>query len=282
MSFTTEATLMWSRDSFGIASDRGLRKTATIKSGYQITCPVGYSVQDVSAVPGLPLTNSSYPGLSDMRLRKKDFTKVGPTYWICIVTYEGTNIDPVQEPPEIEWSDSTSSEAIDEDWDGNPIVNVNNEPLEGVTMDVADLVLSVKRNFRTFSPALQFQYRHSVNSDTFLGFPAGCGRLTKLSGKQQWWQDGAGYWSVSAQIQFRYPYRTTFAKAWYARVRNEGFWVKDEVAGRLVQAIDQAGQPTQRPVLLKEDGTIERNPEAATWLEFKRYQSLPYAALGLL
>lgn len=282
MSFETIATLMWSRDSFGITSEKGMRKTASIKAGYQITCPASYDAEDVSGVPGLPLTDSSYPGLSDMRLRKKDFQRIGPTYWMCICTYEGTSVDPTQEPPIIEWSDASSSEAIDEDWDGNPIVNVNGEPLEGVTMDVADLVLSVKRNFRVFSPALQFQYRHSTNSDTYLGFAPGTGRLTKFSGKQEWYQDGNGYWSVSAQIQFRYPYRTTFAKAWYARVRNEGFWVKDEAAGRIVQAIDQAGQPTQRPVLLKEDGTIERNPLAAKWLEFKRYQSLPYSALGLL
>jgi hypothetical protein len=35
------------------------------------------------------------------------------------------------------------------------------------------------------------------------------------------------------------------------------------------------------PVLLKADGTKETDPAAAVWLEFKRYGSLPYAALGL-
>jgi hypothetical protein len=37
-----------------------------------------------------------------------------------------------------------------------------------------------------------------------------------------------------------------------------------------------------RPVLLKQDGTVETEKENAFWLEVQRYGSLPYNALGLL
>ena len=34
-------------------------------------------------------------------------------------------------------------------------------------------------------------------------------------------------------------------------------------------------------VLLKEDGTIETDPDSAHWLEFKTLGELPFSALGL-
>ena len=41
-------------------------------------------------------------------------------------------------------------------------------------------------------------------------------------------------------------------------------------------------QETSQPVLLKEDGTEEFDPENAHFLEFQIYQPLPYNALGLV
>ena len=86
---------------------------------------------------------------------------------------------------------------------------------------------------------------------------------------------------MTASIRFRYPFNTTPEKAWYARVRHEGFYEKLS-DGRIVRAIDDNGEPTTKPVLLKEDGTRETVSENAYWLEFKRYQPLPYNVLGLL
>jgi hypothetical protein len=53
------------------------------------------------------------------------------------------------------------------------------------------------------------------------------------------------------------------------------------------EVISQAVDPKTKnlstvPVILKEDGTRETDPENAHWLEFQRYGSLPYAALGLV
>jgi hypothetical protein len=207
---------------------------------------------------------------------------------IVPVTWRGevgaTGNSPLNQSPDIVWSNTTSNEAVDEDILGNPIVTVNNEPIYGATRLIPDLVLSVTRNYALFSPWLTWQYLHSVNSDSFLNFPPGTGKFMSFNARQTV-SNGLSYWRVSATIQFRYPYRTTPDKAWYARVRHEGFKVK--LAGKVVKAVDKHQQPVNRPVLLNDDGTERKQnaagvTPAARWLEFQMYTSLPYAALGLI
>jgi hypothetical protein len=98
-----------------------------------------------------------------------------------------------------------------------------------------------------------------------------------------------GYWEITAQIQFRYPYRTTPDKAWYARVRHEGFYEKINVGTKkaIVRAVDGNKEPMTRKVLLDNNGyrlqpPAEGEQQNAVWLEFKLYDSLPFNALGLL
>jgi hypothetical protein len=104
--------------------------------------------------------------------------------------------------------------------------------------------------------------------------------MIRFSAKQQWDEDDNGYWAVSASIQFRFPYNTTPEKAWYARVRHEGYYEK--VGSRVVHAVDANKERVSKPVLLKSDGTRETNANNAHWLEFKRYGALSYGALRLL
>ena len=279
MSDAPLATKMWSRDGFSIKSDRGLRKTAEIINGYQITVPATYTEEQVSDVQGVPRIGDSLPNLSDMRVKSRSFTRSSPILWIGIIRYEGTNVDPVGEPPDIEWTDTQSQEDIDEDWNGNATVTANKEPIEGIKMDIADTVLSVKRSFRSFNPYLTHQYRHSVNSDLFLDYPPGMARLVGYSAKQAYDENDNGYWEVSARVQFRFPYRTTPHRAWWARVRHEGYY--ERVGQRIVRAVDENKEETSRPVLLAQDGT-RLFTDQAYWIEFQRYGYLPYNALGLV
>jgi hypothetical protein len=91
-------------------------------------------------------------------------------------------------------------------------------------MELADQVLTVTRNYATFSPWILHQYRHSVNSDVFSGFAPGTARMISFSADEQQVASGSSYWTVTAQIQFRYPYNTTAARAWWSRTRHEGFY----------------------------------------------------------
>lgn len=276
-----EVNKMWSADQFNISTEKGFRKTARIVTAYQISCDPSTTEVELSFDPQIPKEGDAFPQLPEMFCLDRSFKRESPVFWIATLTYEGKTDNPIDEPPEVSWSDAESDEPIDQDWNGNPIVTANGEPIDGVTMKIADNVLNVKRNYRAFSPWLTSQYRHSVNSDVFQNYPAGTGRLTKFSAKQIHFRGSFSYWEVTASIRFRFPYNTTPDKAWYARVRHEGYRERLP-SGQIVHAVDEFGDYVTKPVLLKPDGTRELNSNNAHWLEFQRYQPLPYNALGLL
>jgi hypothetical protein len=287
----SSVTRMWSR--FGSTLARADKKLSrTIRDAYQIVHDPDDSRFDIEQANGVPQIGSLYPGSLYVFCDSVELSRVSPIMTIASITYKGEigpngeEDSPLNAPPEISWSDTETDEPTDEDINGKPIVNVNGEPIDGVTMKIADNIVTIKRNFLTFNPYVTGLYRHSVSSDTFLGYPAGTARLIRYSAKNSFYNDNQSYWEVTGSIQFRLGIRTTDEKAWYKRVRNEGYYEKivDPFSSSeiIVQATDANGKPVTRPVLLKEDGTRETNPDNAHWLEFQVYRSLPYNALGLI
>ena len=253
------------------------------QEAYQILCDPEDSFMDVYEAPGIPAAGSSFPDFPYCYAEKARLNQVSPVYWVVTVNYKGEagpNLNnPLLAPPDIDWDDVETEEEIDQDFDGRPIVTANFEPIEGVKCPIADQTLTVTRNMACFSPHAQARDRRATNSDTFQGWPPGTARLMKLRAKNVRDKD-FGYWKVTGVIQFRYPYRTTPAKAWFARIRHEGHYVRE--SNRIWRALDERGEPMTRKVLLKQDGTRELNPDNAYWLEIKRFDSLPFMALGLL
>lgn len=282
------AVRMWSRHDASITADGGRKYKATIKEAYQVVCDATDTLRDVSNGTGFPKLNDLYPGSVQIRVTSVSPRQVSPIFWIVEITYEGNfgpqgiTESPLNEPPIIKWGKIESDEPIDEDRDGKPIVTVNNEPIEGVTKKISDLTVQIQRNFAAINLPATYKYLNSVNSDNFLGFSPGVVRLTEFGAGEVFAESIGGYWQVNAGFQVRWPYRTTAQKAWYARVRHEGFLEKN-TEGKIVPAMDDDNlQQVTKPVLLKLDGTRERNRDNAVWLEFPLYDPLPYSLLGLL
>lgn len=285
-----EVTRMWSAYASNLSRSEK-KRIRKITEGWQIVHASTDDKLDIESAAGLPLIGEEYPGRQFIYCESIDFKPVSPILTIATANYSGEigpageQDSPLNKPPQISWSDVESDEPTDEDFNGQPIVNVNGEPIEGVTMKLADNVVTIKKNFLTFNPYATAAYRHSVSSDTFLGYPPGTARLIRYNAQQVALADDS-YWEVTASIQFRLGIRTTDARAWWKRVRNEGYYEKvtDAFTSQpiLVQATDDNGKPMTRPVLLKSDGTRETDPTQAYWLEFQVYDSLPYNSLGLL
>jgi hypothetical protein len=288
-----DVEMAWSRSNGGVTlSSDGKQALAKFSDGYQVTHSYDATEIEILSATGLPSFSSYKPGTFIpctgisleqrgllMSLVRIDYDKS--------ITRNDNNYDwaqnPLSAPPIIRWEDETTTEPIDQDADGEPIVTVNKEPINGVTIDLPDPVLTVTRNFATWNPHVIHQYRMSVNSDTFAGFAPGTGRLVSAGAELVIDPTYGGYWRVTARVRFRYPYNTTAEKAWYARVRHEGFQVK--VGTKIEHAKtgdDNTGEKVVTPVLLKSDGTRETVAANAHWLEFKRYFPLPYVNLGLL
>lgn len=280
------ATLMWSRDGGSINSPGGRQQTATITQAYQVVADAFHVAPEIFGAPGLPLIGDQFPGVFGLWATTKTPQRVSPILWIVEVQYEGefgpggpSDPDgPLGMPTEVTWGDTISNEEIDEDFDGEPIMTVNGEPIRGVTSEIADQTLTLKRNFLAINTFAVRQYRRSVNSDTFFDWPPGTARFVGYSAQLRQAPQFGGYWEVTGRFTFREPFRTTADKAWYARVRHEGYFVK--VGADIVRAVDDNKEPTAKPVLLKADGTREEDTSSAHWLEIRRYGSLPYNALG--
>lgn len=287
-----DVELAWSRSSGGVTlSQDGKSASAKFSDGYQVTHTFDTTEIEILQATGLPNLSSYKPGTfipcTGISLAEK-----GLVMSLVQIDYDktitrdannpGFNWDqnPLQAPPIIRWEDETTTEPVDQDADGEPIVTVNGEPINGVTIELPDPILIVTRNFASWNPHVIHQYRMSVNADTFAGFPAGTGRLVSASAELILDPTYGGYWRVTARVRFRYPYNTTAEKAWYARVRHEGFKIKE--GSNIIHATDDNNSPVVTPVLLKADGTRETVPASAHWLEFKRYFPLPYSNLGLL
>jgi len=236
----------------------------------------------IISAAGIPRQGDQYkPGVPAYAVSVKP-TPIGPTFWMVEVGYEGQS--PETTGVEVEWSDVTSTEPIDRDWNGKAIVTVNREQVEGLTVEVADQVVVLRRRFAFINPASIRQYRRSTNSDVFLGWRPGTARLVGWSAKNQFKYGGPREaWDVTARIQFREPFAgTTPAQAWYKRWRHEGLLTRNAPGGIIGRARDQYGQEETKPVLLKLDGTRETNENNAVFIHTQVYGSLPYSALGLI
>lgn len=301
-----EYSLMWSKPTSSASSSDNNRKfQVKLQKAYQVvTSPdaTEYEVYNGTDLQGnqLPYLGDSFDDIYDFANADNiSLERPSPILWIATVDYTGdvgpsdseNPTNPIFTPPRIDWDDVESEQEIDEDFDGNPIQTINGEPIEGVKALIPDQTVSIKRNMLLFNPYVQARYRRAVNSDNFLGWPPGTAKLMKLSASNVI-NDQGGYWEVSAQIQFRYPYRTTPEKAWYSRVRHEGYYERVELSGpgagtKVVRAVDANKEPVTKPVLLNENGyripgVEPGEQQTAHWLEFKLYDSLPYSALGLL
>jgi hypothetical protein len=278
----------WSRESASKSTDNGIRFQAEVQEGYQVTHSADATIGEIINANGIPVLNQLRNDGVLVCRNVGPVQRIGPVFSIVPVTWRGevgaVGDSPLNQNPDIVWSNTSTNEPVDEDIFGNPIVTANNEPIHGATRLIPDLVLSVTRNYALFSPWLTWQYLHSVNGDTFLNFAPGTGKFMSFNARQTV-SNGLSYWRVSATIQFRYPYRTTFEKAWWARVRHEGFKVK--LNAKAVNGKDDFRQPLAKPVMLNRDGTERKKTAAgvtppADWLEFQLYTPLPYAALGLI
>jgi hypothetical protein len=279
-------TQMWSKEG-GSGESEKYDSFATRYShteGYMVEAEIGDSAEDVLAATGIPNYGERHRSGADSFVDKKDAQPMGPIFWVVTVNFTGQRFDG---NVDVEWTDTTSSEPIDRDFDGRAIVTAVGEQVEGLTYDLSDSICIIRRKFFLFNAYTASLYRHATNSDTFLGWPPGTGRLVGFSAKNQFkFGQPLEQWDVTARIQFRRPYMgATAAQAWHKRWRHEGLYINASPTpdAQVIwqRARDPLGQEVTKPVLLKANGTQEFDPNNALFQYTKLYGSLPYSALGL-
>jgi hypothetical protein len=296
MTILGNAELMWSRQTSGAdLSDNSRKVTLGFQESYQVFTTPDTSILELYYAPGLPAAGSQYPGIPYVYAQRARPRQISPVYWIVDVMYDGEIAfnpggsigTPMDARPRIRWGVREVEREVDEDWDGNRIVNTIGEPLTA-RFTFYERVATVTRNMLFFNHYALSAYDFAVNSDTVLGWPPGTVRV-KVEAENVF-DDTTGYWTVTGTFNFKRPYRTTTDKAWYSRIRNDGYYERDpNFVGPLptgdlppiVQAVDANKVPVTRPVQLDANGT-KITSGLAYWLDIKHFDSLPFSALGIL
>ena len=275
-------TQMWSKNGGSFTSEKydSFASKYAITEGYQVLTTPDTNIVAVESATGLPRYGDRHSSGIDAFVNSIQPQQVSPIFYVVTVGYEGDN--PFTGEVDVDWTDTTTTEPIDRDFDGKAIVTANGEQVEGLTVDLADAVCVITRKFLSFDQFTIAPYRFSTNSDLFLGYPPGTVRLMGFSARNKFkFGVGQELWTVTARLQCRRGLMgATDAQAWYKRYRHEGMYVKDGSVIR--RALDEQGREAARPVLLKADGTQETNPNNAIFKYEKVYDSLPYSALGLI
>lgn len=250
-------------------------------------------VQDTLQGDGrLPLEGDAHPdngalvcqGLPAVRRISPIFFEAEANYEsIPISTITGGNID--DDPwnqPTIRRSRSVTQELeVDEDYNGNAIVNPGTNEFVPVKRRFSDIVVTLRRAFIVYSDATQSTYMDKTNSDAYLTFQPGQGLVQSIQSELAIHRD-IPYYNVTTELYFRNPYRTTAANAWYHRRAVKGYLEFYTGNFDLVRrALDDEGRETPEPVLL-DKVTGERLPPGspAQFLETQLYGSIAFSTLG--
>jgi len=228
----------------------------------------------------VPQVGAAHPWNSVYRCRGTDATRSGPLTWDIVSNYDsqialadGSDADPLDMAATIRIESVKWEGEIDEDINGTAIATVLGEPIYGVTKTFADLAISITKNVLTFAPLNVMIYADTVNSAPFLGFAAGTLKLDAVSAETVE-GDSIDYWRATATVTARrIVQQSSAARAWWKRVRHEGFKEKPLSGNEIVNAIDSNGDPVSRPVLLDADGRRVTDSANAHWLEFQVYQT---------
>jgi hypothetical protein len=180
--------------------------------------------------------------------------------------------NPLDEPPQMDWDAADFEEVVEQDVDGNPVINSAGDPFDPpLTRDNSYPILVITRNEATFSPGLAYSYRNKVNAATFFGSGPRTVRCRPIVGKKQYHAAFGTYYQVTYRFEFN-------PDGFDKNVLNQGLRRK---AGTDRKAITtKEGQPISSPVPLDADG-VPLDPTAdPIYLTFKVNEEADFAAFG--
>jgi hypothetical protein len=267
----------------------------SLQESYHVVVTNGTTEDEVLGNEAIPAKRAAYTGLTYFRVVDRQARRLSPVLWQVDVTYRtlqgtggaGGTESPLMASPTIEYDSEVSEDDVSEDVEGEPIIFVTGEEIDPPLREERHTpLILIERPVLWVNPEIIADYRNKYNSDLWYGNPPGTCLMRKLKAKSVRESDFE-YFMVSAAIAIkRGAPNTSDAKAWWRRVRAQGYRVKIENPfnpgeTKLIHAqID--GVPVTRPVLHdKETGMWIRNNAEAQWYEWDTKGGRPFNSLGL-
>lgn len=205
-----------------------------------------------------------------------------------------TATDPLDEPPDVEWTMRTYQEAVRQDIDGNPVQNSAGEYFEEpVTRQRHVPQYTLRRNVGTFDANRADKYTDTLNDSlTKLGginVSATYAKIDEWTAKSKS-KRGVGYWEETVKISLN-------RDNWDDSVMDQGFraldtsgnlapiYVKDlSGGGQEYSAGHNGGQRVTDPVKLNGNGQIAQaqlGTTSATFVTIKKFPRTNWSTLNL-
>jgi hypothetical protein len=213
-----------------------------------------------------------------------------PTFWICTVEYgpldpqsggsdNPGSENPTLDPPRVEWDTEQREVIVDEDINGDAVVNAAGDRFDPpIVKDDDRDYLIIERSEQTFDPAIAAQYRKKLNASPFYGFAAGQVKCDKITASRDY----------STLIGVFYRVRYEFAvnlDGWKKRVLNAGMRQLNvgltDYEPILIEDTGGTQVPVSEPVPLDATGRALAAGGTPVWLEFDIYSTADFDALGL-
>jgi hypothetical protein len=206
---------------------------------------------------------------------------------------QSADANPLNKIPDVRFSFVTVQRPLDIDFvTGKPVVNSAGTKFDPpITYDESVLLLTFTRNEAVFNVGLAAQYKDSVNSDVFLGFPAGYVKLTNI-GAVRAFENNQLYYKTTYEFQIRYPDPnfllqqpdgTKVGLDWQPTVQDMGFQDKNGVH---IRPDPNKLDKTPVPWPLNGSGmplspAAAQNPVNWWYRRFNAYRSLPFRPLNI-
>jgi len=256
------------------SSERGDGKNQKLKSKrstYTVLFDSIATAEDAEGATGIPVLDEPHVDDAEVICFRRSATPRGPFLWDVRCEFAGEG-SPLTQPYDRHWTDSSSVEEVDTDYQGYAVRNPVGDRYTGLTMDVGDPVYVVTRNEAVFPESKALEYRYAVNSQSWGGFDAYQWRMFPITGDRI--VSGANYyWRVTYRIQLR--------GTWRRRVLVEGKRCFDAY-GRAVVVRDADGLPRSEPARLDANGYLLSDAADDVWQYFDLYPPKNFGVLGLL
>lgn len=191
-------------------------------------------------------------------------------------------INPLDRAYEVYWGEPAKykkSKPEDESEPPQPYINTAGDPLiDPPEIEETRPVLFFARNESTFNDAYAEEFKDSVNSDEFLGYPPGTVKCRDISGKRYWDPDWGWFFTVTYQFEFD---DDDDGYGFLKQIINMGYRYKKNGTGTPINAVDGAGNPVTDAVPLAANGDMLPQGKDIYTLFFNEFPQVEFSDLNI-
>lgn len=198
--------------------------------------------------------------------------------WLVTVEYgpfDATTFgaNPIDHPLKISWGTAKFEKAVEKDINGVAIVNSAGDYFDPPpTIDDSRTILRITKNLATFDPTIAHDFKDSINSDTWHGYPPRTWKVEDITAELKFNAECGWYEEVTFELALN-------PDLWKKEILDQG--LRKLSGGSQANIKDTNGEDITSPMLLNGSGAPLAPLGTPTYLLFQVYKERAFSGLGL-